>query len=375
MIRSRQTSPRFRSRQPSPRGGLALSFATVLFCLLIGEVALRLFDPSASLWRYPNLATVSPEHDPVESAHMRHDEVLGYEPQGSATGTLGGQPVSYSAEGFRNHNLGAPPAEGALILAVGDSFTEGWAVRDDETWPAHLERDIGRRVLNGGVSGYGLDQIVLRAERLAPRFKPRVLVLAFIGDDINRTALASRRWVRKPFFVPVGEALELRNVPVPTTPLHRPFDSAWHVLGYSYLVNFTMHRLGAHALWDGDLYTGVDADLVSCRLMERFAALAARQEAKGIVVAFRNDLTGVGTRDAARLRARVIGALACARRAGLVTLDTHDGFVAAEADRHPEVFYVERHFTDRGNALAAKLIATVLEEPPIDRRHPEAARE
>ncbi len=118
MIRSRQTSPRFRPRQPSPRGGLALSFATVLFCLLIGEVALRLFDPSASLWRYPNLATVSPEHNPVESAHMRHDEVLGYEPQGSATGTLGGQPVSYSAEGFRNHNLGAPPAEGALILAV-----------------------------------------------------------------------------------------------------------------------------------------------------------------------------------------------------------------------------------------------------------------
>ena len=96
---------------------------------------------------------------------------------------------------------------------------EGWAVGDDETWPAHLERDTGWRVLNAGVRGYGLDQMVLRAERLAPRFKPRVIVLAFIPDDIYRVGLSIRQAYHKPYFVPAGETIELRGVPVPRTPV------------------------------------------------------------------------------------------------------------------------------------------------------------
>src|SRR5205807_23429 len=90
---------------------------------------------------------------------------------------------------------------GGLILsfvAVDNSFTERNAVADDETWPAHLERDPGWRVLNAGVRGYGLDQMVLRAESLAPRFKPRAIVLTFIQDDIYRVGLSIRQAYHKP---------------------------------------------------------------------------------------------------------------------------------------------------------------------------------
>mgnify|MGYP003911508547 CR=1 FL=1 len=125
-----------------------------------------------------------------------------------------GKPFSFTAQGTREQNRDRPPATGSLIIALGDSMTEGFAVGNDETWPAQLERLTGRRVLNAGVRGYGLDQIVLRAERLVPELKPSTVVLAFIADDILRTALAVRDAKGKPWFVPDGEGLALSNVPV-----------------------------------------------------------------------------------------------------------------------------------------------------------------
>src|SRR5690242_6715975 len=41
------------------------------------------------------------------------------------------------------------------ILALGDSFTWGDHVSDWESWPARLEQLSGRKVVNGGVPGYG----------------------------------------------------------------------------------------------------------------------------------------------------------------------------------------------------------------------------
>jgi hypothetical protein len=40
---------------------------------------------------------------------------------------------------------------------MGGSFTFGEDVSDLEAWSAQLQRLTGRRVLNGGVSGYGFD--------------------------------------------------------------------------------------------------------------------------------------------------------------------------------------------------------------------------
>ena len=360
---SKETKSARSETGPSLWGGLALSCASIISCLLIGEVAVRLFDPGPSGRPFLfNSATANRTYNPVNVPVMRYDATLGHEPVGGAAGTLMGQPVSYSEDGLRNHNLAAPPAREPPILVVGDSFTEGWAVKDDETWPAYLARDTGRRVLNAGVRGYGLDQMVLRAERLAPRFKPQTIILAFIEDDISRTGLAVRQAVHKPYFLPVGDGLELHNVPVPTTPVSGPLDPVRRILGYSRLLEFIVRQLGAYDIWHGDsIKTGVETDLLSCRLMQRFAALAKREEAQGVVVAFRNDLAGVDARETARLRRRVSALLACARDAGLTTLDTHDGFAAAGAARGSDAFYFDRHFTARGNALAAKLIASTLE--------------
>ena len=77
------------------------------------------------------------------------------------------------------------------VLAVGDSFTAGSETADEDTWPAQLERIIHRPVVNGGVGGYGSDQIVMRAEKLLPIVRPQVLLVGMLDLDILRAGYSS----------------------------------------------------------------------------------------------------------------------------------------------------------------------------------------
>jgi hypothetical protein len=262
---------------------------------------------------------------------------------------------------MREHNLGAAFPTGPGILALGDSFTEGFAVSNDETWPAQLERITGRRVLNAGVRGYGLDQIVLRGERLVPLLKPQTVVLAFIADDITRTALSVRDSQGKPYFLPVGAGLELHNVPVRTALSSAWLKDARDILGYSRLLDFVMNRLGATGLWYGSaVSTGADENVVSCRLMSRFAALARSPGFKALVVGLPQYVAWLDPAGAAAEHKALAAVLDCAARAGLPTLDDFGPFEKAGVARDVEAYYAHFHLTDLGNALAARSIAAVL---------------
>ena len=72
----------------------------------------------------------------------------------------------------------------------------------------------GRRVLNAGVSGYGFDQIVLRAERSCRTSHPSKVVVGFIADDIVRTEMRRRWSAEKPYFDIQNGALVLHDVAV-----------------------------------------------------------------------------------------------------------------------------------------------------------------
>src|SRR5262249_23022522 len=132
------------------------------------------------------------------------------------------------------------------ILAVGDSYTWGEDVGDLDTWPAQLQRLMGRRVLNGGVTGYGFDQTVLRAEQLVERHKPAAVIVSFIADDIRRCEMRRMWWHDKPWFALEHGRLALKGVPVPKRAWRWPrlvrrlervvFELspvAQHVLGYN----------------------------------------------------------------------------------------------------------------------------------------------
>jgi|GEM_PF-5937015 len=100
-------------------------------------------------------------------------------------------PETINAAGLRGAEL-APRQPGVLrILCMGESTTWGHKVGDDQTWPYALEQHLRAagasvEVLNGGVSGWGLEQI-LRAlqDGLLRRLQPDV-VLVFAGWNAPR---------------------------------------------------------------------------------------------------------------------------------------------------------------------------------------------
>jgi hypothetical protein len=340
--------------------GLALSAATVVVCLLAGEFITRIGDPSASLWHWPYYAVVASQPSPGET-QFTYDPTLGWAPIPGSSGAMLGKPFSFTDEGTREQNRDRPPATGPLIMAFGDSMTEGFAVGNDETWPAHLERLTGRRVLNAGVRGYGLDQIVLRAERIVPEIKPSTVVLAFIADDILRTALAVRDAKGKPYFVPEGEGLALRNVPVQVAGRSSLMMAARHLLGYSHLFDRIVNRLGVQQFWYGrEVATGADPFNVSCRLMDRFAVLVKRERANALVVALPEQGVFFDAKAAAGQHEALTALLGCAAKAGLPTLNTRAAFENENVGRDIDTYYTMMHFTDRGGAIAARSIAAAL---------------
>ena len=78
------------------------------------------------------------------------------------------------------------------ILVVGDSFIEGETTLDTLTFAEQFQRRLAPRastpmhVVNGGVIGYGPDQVLLRIEAELPRVRPRLLVVGvFAGNDFG----------------------------------------------------------------------------------------------------------------------------------------------------------------------------------------------
>jgi len=115
------------------------------------------------------------------------DPILGYSP---VDGTFVVREPGWNGaeitirQGVRINPNFVPTSPDGPILVVGGSFVFGDWVSDDETWPAILERRLNRRVVNGGVSGYGPVQAVLRADHLL-KVQPYSLVILsilIVGD-------------------------------------------------------------------------------------------------------------------------------------------------------------------------------------------------
>lgn len=157
-----------------------------------------------------------------------HDSDLGYVPRAGVSGYVrDGGAITIEANGFR-YTGETPASSDAPLLALGNSFTYGEDVGDLDAWPAQLQRLIGRTVLNGGVSGYGLDQIVLRAERLTVVHRPAAVIVGLIADDIRRTEMRRMWWQNKPWFTIEDGHLVLKGVPVPDR-AKLPLEMRWRI--------------------------------------------------------------------------------------------------------------------------------------------------
>ncbi|MDY7093138.1 MAG: SGNH/GDSL hydrolase family protein [Acidobacteriota bacterium] len=199
----------------------------LLFATVAAFLALVLLEGLLSLlWLIPDYRRFRAEQPTAaefkEESHSRYDPELGWVhiPGKRIEDFYGpGAPITINDEGFRGDELyltGKPPGR-YRVVCLGDSFTLGYGVGDDDTYAAVLERLNPRvQAVNMGQGGYSVGQDYLWYQRRGDALDADLLLVAIIADDIwrmagNRTA----NGYGKPVFRLDGEEVVVEGQPVP----------------------------------------------------------------------------------------------------------------------------------------------------------------
>lgn len=153
--------------------------------------------------------TVSGKHRAIiermltgETQYIIYDKELGWTIRANAVFPLpddGGAYKSNSVAIRSDREYDAhTPASVLRIAAFGDSFTHCDDVDNYQTWQAIMERtDENLEVMNFGVRGYGLDQAYLRYLKQGMKYRPHIVFIDFMSENICRNVN-----VYRPFYQP-----------------------------------------------------------------------------------------------------------------------------------------------------------------------------
>lgn len=159
----------------------------------------------------------------LEPGLVRYDSLLGWRlsPSWSGTHRSADYDTLYRVgpDGFRQAPPPATPSP--LWVVLGDSFTFGLGVADEETFTCRLGQAAGSRArfVNAGIPGYSTDQEWLLARNeVLPVLKPEGILLVVcllndLADNSRGIPLQANR--PKPYAVLTPEGVAVRNVPVP----------------------------------------------------------------------------------------------------------------------------------------------------------------
>ncbi|MBI4698219.1 MAG: SGNH/GDSL hydrolase family protein [Nitrospirae bacterium] len=150
------------------------------------------------------------EHDGLHQPHATRG--WGLTPH--STVIKGGMTYTMNCQGYRSlSEYKYDPAKYGIII-VGDSFTFGDGIDDKITWPYLLQQFDGRlNVFNLSGSGYGVDQMYITLSEEVTAFRPKLIIAAFIDDDLRRSMLDFRDY-KKPRFVINDGKLVITNTPI-----------------------------------------------------------------------------------------------------------------------------------------------------------------
>ena len=332
----------------------ALFIATIIFSLLSIEVGLRAYHGA---WTFENFRFKQPN----KFGYHVYDPELGWIPKLS---NQWGTSIRVLKEGIRSNGRGEV-WEGSddPILAVGDSYTFGDQVSDSETWPAQLEELSGRRVINGGVDGYGTDQIFLRARRLLTRYRFNTLIFSFIPDDIRRSQMSVMFATAKPYFDFKDGRLTLENIPVP--PTFRPEEEGMLLIAleHSKLVDAVMKRLfpewWLRAPSERQVQDQKKAIEVTCALLHELEELTKSRDTELIVLAQHWEFEPTSKSIASE---HVLGCLSDPSTHVLDLKPALSELKAKDPSRYHRLYNPSLHMSAEGNQFVARQIPPILGE-------------
>ena len=311
----------------------------------------------------------------------RYDELLGYVPREGFSATMNAFPwhggkLTIRNDGFRS-NGSEPPALPAEVLVVGDLFTFGDQVSDNETWPACLERKLGRGVDNGGVSGYGTAQALRRASlKLAEKTYTTLVLSTLVNahdSDFERDRLSYRQGWPKPAVIHTKNGIGWSAASDPNTPGTK-FNPAHHeVLFFVYERSEILRLILDWFFPDnnivGDRLTivhpnAVDENEIVDWTLRKFSKL----EIKTKILLLQYKREGLDTTEVAERRKLILG---IANELSLKVIDTYDVLRNAKEKRpqlcngcrNPsplmdELWYLDNsyHHTPLGNELVCSYL-------------------
>jgi len=282
------------------------------------------------------------------------------------------RPAPWSAEpgiGFRDDFAPAPP----FAVLVGDSFAMGWGVEEGDCFAAVCERALGRAVHDLGVCGYGPQQALGTLERFGLGCRPRVVVWAFYGNDLE-DAVEFERWAKD------------RSAPWPATAPKSAFDRALNRYSAAYKL---FRFVGKHFSVDRRRFSdGARAYLFSpfwmktldlrrpraeagcalvCALVDRFAALAGEHGFAPVLIAapyreqvYREEYASVdpAASEGVVLEAGYARVVEHARALGIQVVDT---LPLLRAHKGEDLYlYEDPHWSPAGNRIVGEALAAAL---------------
>ncbi len=200
-------------------GAIGSGLLILLITLVLLEVVLRLFN------------TLPVHRNPLSGFHSP-DPTLGWIGTPNYRGRFNGHDfdviVEHNELGLRRSAQDRPAAnsDAETIVFLGDSFTWGWGVENDEVFTEQLQNKMGKtaKIYNFGVNAYGTAQELLIFDKYARLTQPDTVVVMFFSNDLNDNA--DDKEGRRPWFERVDGNLIPRNQPV-----ENPSVSAFKLLG------------------------------------------------------------------------------------------------------------------------------------------------
>jgi len=161
---------------------LSLALGTLLFCGLLGEAAVRC-TLKRTMGLFPRYHTDA-QYGDFTIRRLRPDTVF------SHTTFDGTWQFRTNRQGYRNDaDFNYEKPQGTVrVLALGDSHTEGFEVRQEYTHSAALERILRKQgtraeVYNTGVSGFGTAEELVFLENEGVKYHPDYVVLGYFAND------------------------------------------------------------------------------------------------------------------------------------------------------------------------------------------------